>query len=88
MKPPQVAVEILGGDAPEGSQEALDLAVARVDRLNVHGAAHTFTGAAVDGLVRDVERCRDRRIAPVGVGDEQGVTGKDRPPEPPSRSWR
>ena len=78
MKPPQVAVEILGGNAPEASQEVLDLAVARVDRLNVHGAAHTLTGAAVDGLVRDVERRRDRRIAPVGVGDEQGVPGDNR----------
>ena len=62
----------------EASQEVLDLAVARVDRLNVHGAAHTLTGAAVDGLVRDVERCRDRWIAPVGVGDEQGVPGDNR----------
>ena len=36
MEPPEVAVEVLGGDAAEASQEALDLAVAAVDRLDVH----------------------------------------------------
>ena len=40
MEPPQIAVEALGGDAAGALREALDLAVAAVDRLDVHGAAH------------------------------------------------
>ncbi len=34
-------VEMLGGDAAEVPQEALDLAVAAVDRLDVHGPPRT-----------------------------------------------
>ncbi len=36
MEPPEIAVEILGGDAAEAPQEAHDLAVAAIDRLDVH----------------------------------------------------
>ena len=56
MEPPEIAVEVLGCDAAEASQEPLDLAVAAVDRLDVQGAARTLAGGAVDALVRDVER--------------------------------
>ncbi len=44
MEPPRTAVEKLGGDAAEASQEALDLAVATVDRLDVHGPAPPLAG--------------------------------------------
>ncbi len=36
MEPPRTAVQALGGDAAEASQETLDLAVATVCRLDVH----------------------------------------------------
>ena len=78
MEPPEIAVEVLGGDAAEAPQEALDLAVAAVDRLDVQGAANPLAGGAVDALVRDAQRRCDRRIAAVGVGDEQGIAGDDR----------
>ena len=35
----EIAVKVLGGDAAEGSQKPLDLAVAAVDRLDVQGAS-------------------------------------------------
>ena len=63
MEPPEIAVEVLGGDAAEASQEALDLAVTAVDRLDVQGAADPLAGGTVDALVRDVERRCDGRIA-------------------------
>ena len=78
MEPPEIAVEVLGCDAAETSQEPLDLAVAAVDGLDVQGAAHTLAGGAVDALVRDVERRCGGWIAAVGVGDEQGIPGDDR----------
>jgi len=78
MEPPEIAVEVLGGDAAEAAQEALDLAVAAVDRLNVQRAPDPLAGRGVDALVRDVERHRDGRIAAVGVGDQQGIRGEDR----------
>ncbi len=40
MEPPQIAVQALGGDTAEALREALDLAVAAVDRLDVHGPAN------------------------------------------------
>ena len=55
MEPPEIAVEVLGGDAAEAAQEALDLAVAAVDRLDVQGSADPLAGGAVDALMRDVE---------------------------------
>ena len=45
MEPPEIAVEVLGGDAAEGSQKPLDLAVAAVDRLDVQGAPRTRSPA-------------------------------------------
>ena len=51
MEPPEIAVVVLGGDAAEVSQEARDLAVAAVDRLDVQGAADSLAGEAVDALV-------------------------------------
>ncbi len=47
MEPPRTAVETLGGDAAEAPREALDLAVAAVDRLDVHGPAHPLALAAL-----------------------------------------
>ena len=44
MEPPQIAVEVLGGDATEAAQEALDPAVAAVDRLNVQRAPDPLAG--------------------------------------------
>ncbi len=64
MEPPRTAVEILGGDAAEAPQEALDLAVAAVDRLDVQGAVHPFAGGGP--------------VAAAGIGDEQGVRGDHR----------
>ena len=52
MEPPEIAVEVLGGDAAEASQEALDLAVAAVDRLDVQGAADPLAGGAVESNAR------------------------------------
>ena len=73
MEPPQIAVETLGGDAAEAPREALDLAVATVDRLDVHGPAHPLAGGAVDALVKNAERRGGGAMAATGVGDEQGV---------------
>ena len=78
MEPSEIAVEVLGGDAAEGSQKPLDLAVAAVDRLDVQGAAHTLAGGAVDALMRDGERRSGGRIAAAGVRDEQGIPSDDR----------
>ncbi len=63
MEPPQIAVETLGGDAAEASQEVLDLVVATVDRLNVHGPAHPLALAAFEceGLVGLADPQLDRR---------------------------
>ncbi len=82
MEPPQIAVETLGGDAAEASQEALDLAVAAVDRLDVHGPAHPLAGGAVDALVKNAERRGGGAMAATGVGDEQGVRGDHRRQRP------
>ena len=78
MEPSQVAVQVLGSDAAPPAQEALDLAVAAIDRLDVHVAPDPLASRGVDALVRDVERRRDGRIAAVGVGDQQGIRGEDR----------
>ena len=78
MEPPEIAVEVLGGDAAPPAQEALDLAVAAVDRLDVQRAPDPLAGRGVDALVRDVERRRDGRIAAVGVGNEQRIWSEDR----------
>ena len=78
MEPPEIAVEVLGGDAAEAAQEALDLAVAVVGRLDVHRTAHPFASRGVGALVRDIERRRDGRIAAVGVRDGQRIRGEDR----------
>ena len=51
MEPPQIAVEVLGGDAAPPAQEALDLAVAAVDRLDVHSAPDPLASRGVDALV-------------------------------------
>ena len=88
MEPSEIAVEVLGGDAAEGSQKPLDLAVAAVDRLDVQGAAHTLAGGAVDALMRDGERRSGGRIAAAGVRDEQGIPSDDPAPAPPSRCRR
>ncbi len=40
MKPPQIAVQVLGGDAAEASRDVLDLAVAAGGRLDVCGPVH------------------------------------------------
>jgi len=72
-----MAVEVLGGDAAPPAQEALDLVVAAVDCLDVHRAPDPLAGRGVDALVRDVERRRDRRVAAVGVGDQQRIRGED-----------
>ena len=45
MEPPEIAVEVPGGDAAEAAQEALDLAVAAGDRLDVHRAPRTRSPA-------------------------------------------
>ena len=65
MEPPQIAVQVLGGDAAEAAQEALDLAVAAIDRLDVQRAPDPLASGSVDALVRDVERRRNGRIAAV-----------------------
>ena len=52
MEPTRTAVETLGGDAAEASREALDPAVAAVDRLDVHGPAHPLRRRAGDALAR------------------------------------
>ena len=43
----------------EAGQEALDLAVPAVDRLNVQRVSDSLASRSVDALVRDVERRRD-----------------------------
>ena len=78
MEPPEIAVEVLGGDAAPPTQEALDLAVAAVDSLDVQRAPDPLASRGVDALVRDVERRRDGRIAAVCVGNEQRIRGEDR----------
>lgn len=78
MEPSQIAAEVLGGDAAPPAQEALDLALAAVDRLDVHCAPDPLASRSVDTLVRDVERRRVGRLAAVGVGDRQGIRGEDR----------
>ena len=80
MEPPQMAVEVPGGDAAPPAQKALDPAVAAVDHLDVQGAPNPLPCRAVVyvALVRDVERGCDGRIAAVGVGDQQGIRGEDR----------
>ncbi len=78
MEPPQIAVQAFGGDAAGTPQEALDLAVAGVDRLDVHGPAHPLAGGVVDALVKNAERRGGGAMAATSVGDEQGVRGDHR----------
>ena len=62
------SVEILGGDAVPRAQEALDLAMAAVDRLDVRCALEPpLSSQGVDALVREAERCRGGPIAADGV---------------------
>ena len=44
MEPPEIAVEVLGADTVPPAQEALDLAVAAVGRLDVQGAPDPLAG--------------------------------------------
>ena len=60
------------------AQDALDLAVAAVDRLDGPRAPDPLAGRRVDALVWDVEHRRNGRIAAVGVGDEQRIRCDDR----------
>ncbi len=60
------------------AQDALDLAVAAIDRLDVPRAPDPLAGRSGDALVWDVERRRNGWIAAVGVGDEQRIRCDDR----------
>ncbi len=60
------------------AQDALDLAVAAIDRLDGPRAPDPLAGRSGDALVRDVEHRRNGRIAAVGVGDEQRIRCDDR----------
>ncbi len=60
------------------AQDALDLAVAAIDRLDGPRAPDPLAGRSVDALVWDVERRRNGRIAAVGVGDEHRIRCDDR----------
>ena len=60
------------------AQDALDLAVAAIDRLDGPRAPDPLAGRRVDALVWDVERRRNGRIAAVGIGDEQRIRCDDR----------
>ena len=78
IEPPHVAVEVLGRDAAPPAQEALDLAVAAVDRLVVHGAMDPLASRRIGALVRNVERRRDGRVAAIGGGDQKSMRDEDR----------
>ena len=56
MEPPQIAVQVLGGDAAEVAQETLDLAVAAIDRLDVQRAPDPLASRSFDALVRALSR--------------------------------
>ena len=76
MEPPEIAVEVLGGD--RNRRKPLIWLWRLLTVWMCRAPADPLAGGAVDALVRDVERRCDGRIAAVGVGDEQGIAGDDR----------
>src|SRR3954470_6215411 len=57
VEPAEVVGQVLGGDAAERPQEAFDLLVAAVDRLDMEFAAHPLASRLDQGLVLPHFRC-------------------------------
>ena len=79
MIPPQVAVEIFGGDSAVAAEKVLEALMAAVDRLDVEVAAHPLASGLVERFVTNAQRDGARWIAGAAVGDQQGVLAKNRP---------
>ena len=56
VKPPEIAVEILGGDAAMVTQEGFEPLMPTVDGLDVQFAPDTLAGSLVERLVTDAQR--------------------------------
>lgn len=79
MIPPQVAVEIFGGDSTVATEKVLEALLAAVDRLNVEIATHPLAGSLVKRFVADAQRGGARRIAGAAVGGQQDVLARNGP---------
>lgn len=73
-KPPQVGVEVLGGDALEAAhppaQAADDIGI---DVLHMPGAAHAYAAADVDGLVLDAQGMRGPCQGDAAIGAQDRI---------------
>jgi hypothetical protein len=67
--PPQVAVEIFGGDSAVATEKVLEALMAAVDRLNVEIAAHPLACGLLKRFMADAQRGGARWIAGAAVGD-------------------
>ena len=81
MEPPQIAVQVLGGDSAEAPQKVFDLAVAAVDRLDVQGAA--ALGRRLDRLPLGQRLCELSQIKPRSQGESGVGLARERKPGEP-----
>jgi hypothetical protein len=73
MKPSEVAVEILGGDAAMATQEGFEPLVAAVDSLNMQFASDALTSRLIERFMANAQRGGAGRITGAAVGDQKGV---------------
>ena len=73
MKPVQIPVQILRGDAAIATQEILQLAVATVDRLDVKGIPDPLSGRKLERLVANAHGGSAGPITAFAVGDENDI---------------
>ena len=78
VKPPEIAVEILGGDAAMVTQEGFEPLMPTVDGLDVQFAPDTLAGSLVERLVTDAQRGGTGWITGASVGDQESVLIEDR----------
>jgi len=77
MKPSEIAVEILGGDAAMATKEGLEPLMAAVDGLDVQFSPDALASGLVERLMADAHRGGAGRITGAAVSDQQGVLIKN-----------
>ena len=77
MKPSEIAVEILGGDATMATKEGLEPLMAAVDGLDVQFSPDALASGLVERLMADAHRGGAGRITGAAVSDQQGVLIKN-----------
>ena len=72
-KPPQVGIEVLGGDALEAAHPAAQAADIGVDVLHMPGAPHAYAAADVDGLVLYAQGMRRTGQGDAAIGAQDRI---------------